>query len=439
MRSLIVIPGCSTKGFFSTPILIKPIYKFFPIRYSPLRAVTLASYISEKGYECNILDLSSAVPFRQEKIIKKCLDSYDYIIFTFNQFENYPEALKLSKICKEINPKIKIIFEGAPTTFLYKDVLTFGYVDYSIIGEGEKPLLELISGKKEKSKILGLAYNKNGKIFKTKIGEPIDMNLLPSLQWEKLKPIHFKYGRYFIETSRGCPMKCTFCYWCRWENKLRFMDSIKVCRELEKLENSKVALADLNFTTSKIHVKKICEKIIMKNLSFLELSARSHVDFLNTEILKIMKKAGFTDISIGVESLSPNVLKRIKKTKNPIEYIKKCIKIIKFAKNLGFNVFATCMTPIPGQTMDETSKELKLLKKYADVYLNIFTPFPGTPEWNKMKDRLITKNMFYYDGLNVVFKNNILSNKQIKKLNKISFPFRWRLKNFLENYKQINL
>lgn len=184
MKSLIVIPGVSSRSFFSTPPLIRPIYSFLPIMFNPLRAVTLASYISENGYDCNILDLSTAIPFTKEKIIKKCLNGYEYIIFTFEQFEAYPEAIKLSKICKETNSNIKIIFEGAPTTFLYEDVLSSGYVDYAIIGEGENTLLDLISRKKEKSKMLGIAFKEKNKIVRTKKRIPMDLNLLPLLHWE---------------------------------------------------------------------------------------------------------------------------------------------------------------------------------------------------------------------------------------------------------------
>jgi len=429
MSVLIVRPGVNLESFEFSPFFAAPFYNFFSFQsdFTPLRSLSLTTYLTKNNFNCNTLDLFTCLPFRKEKLFSNIIKKNDYKFVVFSvDFREYPLATKLADICKRINPNIKTIFEGPPATFFYHNILQSSDADYTLIGEGELPLLDLVSGV-EDSKILGLAYKTNEKIIKNPKAPPINLNLLSPLIWEKCKPVHFNYRRYLIETSRGCPIKCSFCVQSRMFNKVRFKNTKKVGEELEELDGKDVMIYDLNFGISESHTKKICKEIQKRNLRFSHLWARASVHFLDRRMLKMLKETGFDAIDIGIESLTPESLKTIKKTKYPSQHIKKCLKLLNYAHNLGLNVEGGYIIPLPGQTENKIIKEIKILKKYSDLTVFLLTPYPGTPEWKRLKTKLITQDFSLFDAYHLVIQSKF-SRKFFKKIDNLTYPPHQKIK-----------
>lgn len=421
MASILIInPGVKVKkwGQF-TPKISKLFLSFIPIEVlhgdRPFVSVGLTSYLIENGHDCKILDLASCIPFKRKNVLKKHIKHYDYLVFSTG-FQHYPTVIKYAKYCREINPNIKTVIEGDIGTFMWKEILKFPFIDYTIISEGERPLHELVSGK-EKSKIHGLGYKRNGKITVNSPKPIEDLNSLPFPDWENFKPIHFKKPfQYRVLTSRGCPMRCSFCAESRWYGYVRFRDPRNVGDELESLPNeSPVSLSDSNFCLSKKHVRGVCEEIKSRKLKFSNLSARVHVDFIDTEILRMMKNAGFTYIFLGVESLNPVSLKALNKTPDPVSYVRKCKRLLKYSNKINLNIESAYMIPLPGQTKEDAINEIKLIKRYSHINLFYLTPFPGTPLWEELKGKLITRDFSLFDLAHLVFKSH-LDEKEIREI-----------------------
>lgn len=95
---------------------------------------------------------------------------------------DYPNAKKISEIVKEIDD-IPVIFGGAHTTALPKEVLSNKTIDYVVIGEGELVLPRLLRNIKYNdslSKIGGIGYKLEGKLIINLIKEYIsDLDKLP--------------------------------------------------------------------------------------------------------------------------------------------------------------------------------------------------------------------------------------------------------------------
>ncbi|MBW1822808.1 MAG: cobalamin-dependent protein, partial [Deltaproteobacteria bacterium] len=116
-------------------------------------------------------------------------------------------GIEISRIARQVDPNVKIVFGGIGATFLWKHFLThFQEIDYVVIGEGEYSFLNLVrclkkNDKKGIEKIGGIAFRKNGKVIKTKRSEIVD-NL------DKL-PMPAKYFNFqHLSLTRGCPGKC---------------------------------------------------------------------------------------------------------------------------------------------------------------------------------------------------------------------------------------
>ncbi|TET12386.1 hypothetical protein E3J84_01755 [Candidatus Aerophobetes bacterium] len=89
--------------------------------------------------------------------------------------------------------------------------------------------------------------------------------------------------------------------------------------------------------------------------------------------------------------------------------------------------------------MKETIKFAKLLNPIR-VQFTILTPFPGTKLYERVKDRLLTKNWEVYSGLNPTIKLDRVSPKELRRLWIMAyFSFYGRLGKIVENMPHFHI
>lgn len=154
----------------------------------------------------------------------------------------------------------------------------------------------------------------------------------------------------------------------------------KVVEEIKYLVDNfgvkSIYFQDLEFTLNRERVIKICE-LILKNDIKISWACASRAQDVDEELLKIMKDAGCKSISFGVESLSPTILKNIKKEVTPKE-IAKAYHLCKKA-GINFNGFYT--VGHPGENAATVEESLKNAFRYRINHprkRSIVTPYPGT-------------------------------------------------------------
>ena len=298
-----------------------------------------------------------------------------------------PSALKISKICKEYNPQMPVIWGGVHPTFLPEQVLKYGPVDIVVRGEGEMTFLEvckkLEDGNLDTSGIEGASYRKEDKIFHNQMRPLIDdIDSIPFPATHLiLYPESFNYKSMgSMIASRGCPWQCTFCSSrLFWEKKLRMrspqniIDEIKTLKERYNLNY--IMFWDDSFSVHKKVITKYCKDLAEANLNVRWRTA-TRADLVEDEILYWMKKAGCLKLEIGVESGSPRMQKMIAKDIDN-ELVKKAFRLIK-ANGIATGAFF--MAGFPEETEDDMNHTFNLMKELGieEIAYNIFDPMPGS-------------------------------------------------------------
>jgi len=181
-------------------------------------------------------------------------------------------SINICKIAKKNNSNIKTVVGGIHASVMYEDVLENKEIDFVVIGEGEKTLLELcrnIRDNKSIEGIKGLSYKVNGKVLvtgKRKLILNPDELPFPArdiMNMDKYFKINIPHGSYAkgncvgsVLTSRGCPGVCTYCsshvvagY------KFRARSAENVLAEIEELVNkynvNEIQFEDDNLTFDK--------------------------------------------------------------------------------------------------------------------------------------------------------------------------------------------
>lgn len=184
----------------------------------------------------------------------------------------------------------------------------------------------------------------------------------------------------FIVTSRGCPAGCRFCIkHVSYGTSVRFRSPESVLAEVEQLVGLGVRAvnmyADL-FTLNRDHVVSICQGLIERGLR-IRWTCNSRVDFVDEEMLSLMKRSGCFMISWGIESGDEGMLRRMRKgiTREQV------IQALGWAKKAGILNWGYFIIGLPGETEESIRRTIDFAKRLPlDLVLfHIAAPHPGTP------------------------------------------------------------
>jgi len=186
--------------------------------------------------------------------------------------------------------------------------------------------------------------------------------------------------------SRGCPFNCYFCA----NNNLmfgpvRYRSPRLVKEEIEYLkkeyEIEALALKDDNcIPFDKEFAKKFLGYISQTKMKW---RGQTRANGVPSDMVKLAKKAGCTDLAIGVESASQKVLDIINKK----IYLKKAREYIQFLKKTGIGVRVHFIFGLPGETEDIVKKTLDFINDTNpdSVLLSLFCPMPGSEIFDNPK------------------------------------------------------
>ncbi|MCF7917111.1 MAG: B12-binding domain-containing radical SAM protein [Candidatus Omnitrophica bacterium] len=374
-------------------LLIYPSYTY-PKKSPPIGLAYVAAALERAGFSVKIIDMAvlSMDCGSLQGFIGKHKPKVVGISFMTNQ---YKEALNVSKVVKDVDPNISVIVGGPHASALPEETLAENSIDIVVQGEGEETIVEVMdklmnNKKSELNKVTGIFYKYRGDIQSS--GSRIlipDLDLVPFPAWHLLPLNSYsvpstggnRSERVFaIISSRGCPSNCIFCdSHTIFGKKFRGRSAENIFSELVYLKDNFGAaqfdFVDDTITVNKDRIHELCALILESNYKF-KWMCNARVNTVNSETLKIMKKAGCVRVEFGVESGDDQVLKKLRKSIT--------VKQIKHAHNIareaGLSIGSFVMVGNMGEDFNSVMKTKKFLEKLEtdDIYISIATPFPGT-------------------------------------------------------------
>jgi anaerobic magnesium-protoporphyrin IX monomethyl ester cyclase len=366
--------------------------------YLPYGLLFLAGFLRSKGFEVKIYDRNV-----DRRNLEKVLEEYNPDLAGISVLTGpvINDAVYISKKIKSIKD-IPLIWGGIHPTIFPQHVLKKEYIDYVILGEGELPLLELsnylLKGAGKPENIDNLGFKKNGQIKINKIRDFIDLNTLPLPAWDLIEIEKYVQSKFYsdrvitLNTSRGCPYRCAYCYNQavnnrRWrgvspERIIQYIDHLQ-----QKFGIKGFQMYDDSFDVNKGRIRDLCNLIIsrQKNIYWQHFSK---VNFVNIDLLRLEKKAGLRFIEYGIESGSERLLNFIDKDQT-VSMIKNAYSI---CREIGLDAGALFMVGMPTETLDEVNQTVNLVSslKTHQTITTIFRPYPAT----KLYDYCVENNLF---------------------------------------------
>ncbi len=212
-----------------------------------------------------------------------------------------------------------------------------------------------------------------------------------------------------LQASRGCPFGCEFCSVTNFFGNTYRLRPIKdVVKELESMPPGYTVFVDDNIAGNRKYSMELFEAIKPMGLNWGGQSSLKLAD--DPELLEKAVGSGCTALFLGIESLSQENLKKVKKGFNRVEKYKESIK--KFLDH-GINVTAGIIFGFDGDDESVFERTVEFLEENRVTLSTpaILTPLPGTPFYRQMEKegRIFDRNFEHYDGRHATFYPKLMS------------------------------
>ncbi len=338
--------------------------RFFGGIRPPVGIAYVEEFVRQHGVATTALDMT--LGFGRRHLLSLIARTRPALVgFTVMTYQ-YATAYGLMRAIKARFPDVRIVAGGPHVSAFDGEVLRqCEAIDYAISGEGELPLRDLCLGA-PKDAIAGLFFRDGDEIRQGPARRTLrDLDRLPFPRFESY-PRHRYTDELEINTSRGCPYGCLFCAVSSiMGRQMRYRSVASVGEELEYFYargTRTFQFGDDNFLGKRERIFAILDEIERRGLHGLTLRCGQGIraDLLDRELLLAMRRMGFKQIGIGVESASDQVLKVIRKGTD-VAYIEQAIAL---ACELGFEVSLFFVIGTPGETLDDVDASIALARKY---------------------------------------------------------------------------
>ncbi len=302
----------------------------------------------------------------------------DAILVTSGMTYWYPGVQEAIAVLRELFPQTPIMLGGIYATLCTKHARQHSGADVVFAGEAEHVICDLVEGAARGNRVGERQASENFTL--DELPFPV-FDLYPNLPYAP------------IMTSRGCPLKCTFCASRIVSGQYRWRSIENVMAELDWLHEAlgvrEFAFYDDALLTNRDrHFLPLCERIIAKNLqSTFHTPNGLQVKFINAETARLMYRAGFKTVRLAYESGSEERQRDMSKKVSNESFAAGVAHLQ--AAGLGPNELdAYVLMGLPGQALDEVILSMAYVHSLkVGIRLAAFSPIPGTVDFARAVER----------------------------------------------------
>ncbi len=396
-------------------LLIKPEFnnaftKLSLIWTEPLELEYMSAICKRNNVEVAICDLTM-----RGNSLKKMLREFspDLVAITAN-FVHIYAVQRYIKTIKAYNPSI-LTMVGGPHAEVMPEDLYFDGVDIICHSGGFRPFETLITAKEplDFSKLKGICYRKEGTWHKNE-REIFDISTLPFPDRSHFEA-HKKKYKYvtmhpcaILKTSYSCPNQCNYCFSTLLNGgKYLCRDPKEVVDEIKQIPCDNIWIVDDTFYVNLEKLDTFIETIKQENIH-KKYSLYFRADFIaaHPDYMKRLAEIGVTMCAVGLEVIEDEVLEKYNK-KSSVNIILQAIGVL---KDCNIECIGLFMVDIDAEK-SYFKKLYEFIKKH-ELYLStisILTPMPGTGQYEKYKDRIMTNDYRKWDFVHLIIEPTKMS------------------------------
>jgi anaerobic magnesium-protoporphyrin IX monomethyl ester cyclase len=380
----------------------------------PVWSTLMATYFRRVGTSVEILD-AEAESLNFDATAQRIIDT-QALLTVFVIYGHQPSAstqcMPAGKAVGEkvhmASPNLKMLVMGTHASALPERTLIEEPYDFVCAGEGPETVLKLVetlkTGCEQFSSVPGLWYWEDGVVCSNPGADNLEQldNDIPGQAWDLLDMSRYRAHNWHcfdhiehrqpyasLQTSLGCPYKCSFC--CInapfGGAGIRYWSPELIVGQIDLLVNKysvkNIKIPDEMFVLSEQHVMGICDLIIERGYD-LNIWAYARIDTIKDRYLEKLKRAGFNWLALGVESGSKYVRDGVEKGRfNDLDIVKTTNKI----QEHGIYIIANYIFGLPDDTTESMQETLDLALEINAEWANFYCAmaYPGSPLYERAK------------------------------------------------------
>lgn len=294
---------------------------------------------------------------------------------------NIERSLHLLKKAKRRLPEVKILCGGPEAApghpFLFKsrvpDVVTEGE------GEAVFPLILKALRKGRRTDFIPVAWKaERGYVWGRKPAPVISLGTsLPPFDHPAWRPDDG--GMAYLETGRGCPMRCSYCRYSQMRQRVSFLDAGEVVRRVRVLKRR--GATQIRFVDPTFNANPSFDQILvgLKHLNRdkqIRFFAEIQADALREDQIGFLAETGFSELEAGVQSRDPMVLRQIHR---PVR-LERLETNLRRMTRTGIRMTLDLMYGLPLQSKEDVLDSLTWAWKFRQTHVQCFQTLslPGT-------------------------------------------------------------
>jgi anaerobic magnesium-protoporphyrin IX monomethyl ester cyclase len=370
--------------------------------YPPLGILYISAYLTQHGFENEVFDTTFS---NKEKFQNYLISNKPSIIGLYANLMTKINVIGILQFVRQNLPGSKIIIGGPDVRYNAEKYLSHG-ADFTVMGEGEQTMLELVTYVRDRSgslsEISGIGYLENGALFESAEREKIkDLDSLPLPARDKIdltlylnawKTFHGK-NAISVSTMRGCPYTCKWCSRAVYGLSYRRRSAEKVVQEISEIiemyNPDSLWFVDDVFTISHKWLSQFSEELSKKKLN-ISYECITRADRLNEAVIKMLKETGCFRVWIGAESGSQNVIDLMDRRVD----VSQVREMIQLSKKHGLQAGTFIMLGYPGETEADISETIHHLKQSNPDQFTITIAYPikGTELYEEVESGISNQN-----------------------------------------------
>ena len=219
----------------------------------------------------------------------------------------------------------------------------------------------------------------------------------------------------WLYTSRGCPMKCTFCQTPAFAPKFveTPIDSIeRVLRYYKEHDVQMVLIYDEIFGVARDHAREVVSLLRKHDLLWV---VTTRLDILGKN-LDEWHENGMVAVSTGIESMNPTTLEDIQKRLT----IETATEVINRLHRRNIAVIGSYIIGFEGDTVESVKRDFRRLRRLKPDFMKLFvaTPFPESVLWAQIQQEygIDTSDWSKFDAKHLVWNHPQLTREDVQTL-----------------------
>ncbi len=401
-------------SFFTAPDLFNHFYyadrpKFEgmgPFRLGNVFSNTIAylgTYLHRRGL---VFDYVNSFQDEREELIEKLTnDEILLIAVPTTLYVSVVPILEIMTFIRKYNKTARIVLGGPfigaqmrsqdeiSMQFLFKSIGADFYINSS---QGEAALVNIVDSLKNShpfENMFNVIYRSGNKYIVNP--ESMENNVLENnmIDWNLFSD---RLGSLVgVRTSVSCPFSCSYCEYPQNAGKYQTVCVEAIENELNTISSiskvTSIGFIDDTFNVPPERFKSILKMIIKNKYSF-KWNSFMRCQYVDREMVQLMKESGCEGVYLGVESGDQSILNNMNKNAT-VEKYKAGISLL---KEYGINVLVSTLIGFPGETYDSVYNTIKFIEETEPDFLRIHLWYCSrqTDIWKKREEFKIKGSQF---------------------------------------------